>query len=66
MTTDMQARQPEGVTRLVAERLNAKNLGGCGPDLYQPHAVLAYPAGIGQRRAGRPSRRSTNDWLTPA
>ncbi|MGD0219170.1 MAG: nuclear transport factor 2 family protein [Acidimicrobiales bacterium] len=43
MTSDMQARQPEDVTRLVAERLNAGDATGAAA-LYEPQAVLAYPA----------------------
>lgn len=43
MTSDMQARQPEDVTRLIAERLNAGDATGAAA-LYEPHAVLAYPA----------------------
>jgi ketosteroid isomerase-like protein len=35
--------QPEVVTRLVAERLNAGNAAGVAA-LYEPQAVLAYPA----------------------
>jgi uncharacterized protein (TIGR02246 family) len=35
--------QPEDVTRLVAERLNAGDAAGVAA-LYEPDAVLAYPA----------------------
>ena len=38
-----QAMQPEDVTRLVAERLNAGDAAGVAA-LYELHAVLAYPA----------------------
>jgi ketosteroid isomerase-like protein len=38
-----QAMQPEDVTRLVAERLNAGDAAGVAA-LYEPQAVLAYPA----------------------
>ncbi len=37
------AMQPEDVTRMVAERLNAGDAAGVAA-LYEPHAVLAYPA----------------------
>lgn len=37
------AMQPEDVTRLVAERLNAGNAAGVAA-LYEPRAVLAYQA----------------------
>ena len=36
------AMQPEEVTRLVAERLNAGDAAGMAA-LYEPQAVLAYP-----------------------
>ena len=38
-----QPMQPEDVTRLVAERLNAGDAAGVAA-LYEPQAVLAYPA----------------------
>lgn len=37
------AREPEDVTRLVTERLNAGDAAGVAA-LYEPEAVLAYPA----------------------
>jgi ketosteroid isomerase-like protein len=37
------AAQPEDVTRLAAERLNAGDAAGVAA-LYEPRAVLAYPA----------------------
>ncbi|MGO9159597.1 MAG: YybH family protein [Streptosporangiaceae bacterium] len=37
------AMRPEDVTRLVAERLNAGDAAAVAA-LYEPHAVLAYPA----------------------
>lgn len=43
MTTDRTAAEPEDVTRLVVERLNAGDAAGVAA-LYEPHAVLAYPA----------------------
>jgi ketosteroid isomerase-like protein len=41
MTGD--ATEPEDVTRLIVERLNAGDAAGVAA-LYEPHAVLAYPA----------------------
>jgi ketosteroid isomerase-like protein len=38
-----EAREPEDVTRLIVERLNAGDAAGVAA-LYEPHAVLAYPA----------------------
>jgi hypothetical protein len=40
---EAKAMQPEDVTRLVAERLNAGDAAGVAA-LYEPRAVLAYPA----------------------
>lgn len=42
MSGEAQAMQPEDVTRLVAERLNAGDAAGAAA-LYEPQAVLAYP-----------------------
>jgi ketosteroid isomerase-like protein len=42
--------EPEEVTRLVTERLNAGDAAGIA-GLYKPHAVLAYP--IDQPISGR-------------
>jgi ketosteroid isomerase-like protein len=42
MTGGAKAMQPEEVTRLVAERLNAGDAAGMAA-LYEPQAVLAYP-----------------------
>ncbi len=39
MSGEAKAMQPEEVTRLVAERLNTGDAA-----LYEPQAVLAYPA----------------------
>jgi hypothetical protein len=50
--------EPEEVTRPVAERLNAGDAAGDAA-LYEPEAVLAYPA-TGRRRAARPSRALTS------
>lgn len=43
MTDDVKATEPDQVTRLVAERLNAGDAAGCAA-LYEPQAVLTYPA----------------------
>ena len=43
MSGQANAMQPEDVTRLVAERLNAGDAAGVAA-LYEPQAVLAYPA----------------------
>jgi uncharacterized protein (TIGR02246 family) len=43
MNGEARAMQPEDVTRLVAERLNAGDAPGVAA-LYEPQAVLAYPA----------------------
>jgi ketosteroid isomerase-like protein len=43
MTSEARATEPEDVTRLVAERLNAGDAAGVAA-LYEPQAVLAYPA----------------------
>ena len=42
MSGGAKAMQPEEVTRLVAERLNAGDAAGMAA-LYEPQAVLAYP-----------------------
>ena len=43
MNGEAKAMQPEDVTRLVAERLNAGDAAGVAA-LYEPQALLAYPA----------------------
>jgi ketosteroid isomerase-like protein len=43
MNDQAKAMQPEDVTRLVAERLNAGDAAGAAA-LYEPNAVVAYPA----------------------
>jgi ketosteroid isomerase-like protein len=43
MSDEARAIEPEDVTRLVAERLNAGDVAGVAA-LYEPQAVLAYPA----------------------
>jgi ketosteroid isomerase-like protein len=44
MSSDAKAIEPEDVTRLVVERLNAGDAAGVAA-LYEPGAVLAYPLG---------------------
>lgn len=43
MSGDARALEPEEVTRLVTERLNAGDAAGVAA-LYEPQAILAYPA----------------------
>lgn len=43
MAENPKAGEPEDVTRLVAERVNAGDAAGAA-SLYEPEAVLAYPA----------------------
>jgi hypothetical protein len=43
MNSQAKPMQPKDVIRLVAERLNAGDTAGVAA-LYEPHAVLAYPA----------------------
>ena len=43
MSSEARVTEPEDVTRLVAERLNAGDAAGVAA-LYERHAVLAYPA----------------------
>ncbi len=50
MSSDVRAMEPEDVTRLVAERLNAGDATGVAA-LYEPDAVLAYP--LDQLTSGR-------------
>jgi ketosteroid isomerase-like protein len=50
MSNEMKATEPEAVTRLVAERLNAGDTAGVAA-LYEPQAVLAYP--VDQPISGR-------------
>jgi ketosteroid isomerase-like protein len=50
MSSDVQAMEPDDVTRLVTQRLNAGDAAGVA-SLYEPHAVLAYP--IDQPVSGR-------------
>jgi ketosteroid isomerase-like protein len=48
------ARQPEDLDRLFLERANAGDVDGV-VDLYEPHAVLAFPPG--RLATGRPAIR---------
>jgi len=50
VTDHTHASEPEDVTRLVTERLNAGDAGGVAA-LYEPEAVLAYP--VDQPTVGR-------------
>ena len=43
MSDQAKAMEPEEVTRLIVERLNAGDAAGVAA-LYEPEAVLAYPA----------------------
>lgn len=43
MSGEAKSMEPEDVTRLVVERLNAGDAAGVAA-LYEPEAVLAYPA----------------------
>lgn len=43
MSGEAKSMEPEDVTRLVVERLNAADAAGVAA-LYEPEAVLAYPA----------------------
>ena len=43
MSGDVKAMEPEDVTRLIVERVNAGDAAGAA-ELYEPDAVLAYPA----------------------
>jgi len=55
MSEDMQATEPEDVTRLVTERLNAGDAAGVAA-LCEPQAVLAYP--VDQPTSGRDAIRA--------
>jgi ketosteroid isomerase-like protein len=57
-----EAAKPEDVTRLIVERLNAGDASGVAA-LYEPDAVLAYPADQSATDE-RPSRPSTSGWWT--
>jgi uncharacterized protein (TIGR02246 family) len=63
MSDDMQATEPEDVTRLVTERLNAGDAAGVAA-LYEPQAVLAYP--VDQPTAGREAIRAIYQQMVDA
>jgi ketosteroid isomerase-like protein len=44
MADQQQARQPEDLTRLFVERVNARDAAGVAA-LYEPDAIIAYPPG---------------------
>jgi len=60
---ETRALEPEDVTRLVAERLNAGDAAGVAA-LYEPDAVLAYPPG--QQTIGREAIRAVYQRLADA
>jgi hypothetical protein len=62
MSGEAKAMQPDDVTRLVAERLNAGDAAGV-TGLYVPQAGLAYPADRPVTGRG-PSGVSTSRWPT--
>lgn len=57
------ANEPEDVTRLIAERLNACDADGVAA-LYEPHAVLAYP--IDEPISGREEIRAVYQQMVDA
>jgi ketosteroid isomerase-like protein len=63
MSGDMQAMEPEDVTRLVTERLNAGDAAGVAA-LYEPEAVLAYP--VDQPTSGREAIRAIYQQMVDA
>jgi ketosteroid isomerase-like protein len=63
MSDQAKAMQPEDVTRLVAERLNAGDATGVAA-LYEPQAVLAYPAD--RPVTGRPAIQSIYQQMADA
>jgi ketosteroid isomerase-like protein len=63
MNPDTYAKQPEDVTRLVVERLNAGDAEGAAA-FYEPNAVLAYPAD--QLTSGHDSIRALYQKLADA
>jgi uncharacterized protein (TIGR02246 family) len=63
MSGEARAAEPEDVTRLVAERLNAGDAAGAAA-LYEPQAVLAYPAG--RETTGREAIRAIYQQLVDA
>lgn len=63
MSNDERAAEPEDVTRLVTERLNAGDATGVAA-LYEPDAVLAFP--IEHPVSGREAIRSIYQQLVDA
>jgi ketosteroid isomerase-like protein len=63
MSSELHARVPEDVTRLVAERLNAGDAAGVAA-LYEPGAVLAYP--LDNPTAGRAAIQAVYQRLVDA
>ena len=63
MSDGMQAMEPEDVTRLVTERLNAGDAAGVAA-LYEPEAVLAYP--VDQPTSGREAIRAIYQQMVDA
>ncbi|MGD0085439.1 MAG: nuclear transport factor 2 family protein [Acidimicrobiales bacterium] len=63
MSDDMYATEPEDVTRLVTERLNAGDAAGVAA-LYEPQAVLAYP--VDQPTSGREAIRAIYQQMVDA
>jgi hypothetical protein len=57
------ATQPEDVTRLVVERLNAGDGAGVAASTTRTPSSPTQP--ISQPSAGRPSRPSSSGWSTP-
>jgi ketosteroid isomerase-like protein len=63
MSGEVTAMEPEDVTRLVVERLNAGDAAGVAA-LYEPQAVLAYPAD--QPTTGREAIRAVYQRMVDA
>jgi ketosteroid isomerase-like protein len=63
MSGEVRAMEPEDVTRLVVERLNAGDAAGVAA-LYEPQAVLAYPAD--QPTTGREAIRAVYQRMVDA
>jgi ketosteroid isomerase-like protein len=63
VTEDTRAMEPEDVTRLVTERLNAGDAAGVAA-LYESEAVLAYP--IDRPTVGRAAVQSAYERMVEA
>jgi uncharacterized protein (TIGR02246 family) len=57
------AREPEDITRLIVERVNARDAEGIAA-LYEPDAVLAFPPG--EVTVGRDAIRSVYEQMLEA